>query len=224
MTAAIVKAGKLSSISIMVAGVFFTVGSLPFVATWIGATPAAWLCLIGILSFTWGATLLMRVLGNPQMLSEPAGAPLTWISCVTQYIGAFLFIANCIQSIRAAVLDLPTPVPGWLMDALGSIMFMISCSLSVAAVWSRKPATRAQKLTDAANWVYLLGAVAFLVGVAYGWGALYGGEKAGADIDGYATAAGATLYFIGALLSYIAAADEAPSVRHVSLTPSTAGN
>ncbi len=165
-----------------VGSAFFAVATAPGVATVAGAGAANALCFIGSWFFTTAAWIQLR-------LSDRG---VGWWSSAVQFAGTVLFNVSTAASVWAHTIHAERD-DVWAPDATGSLAFLVSAVLAVAAL-GRSAGSAADRQ---AGWINLLGSVAFGVSA----------------VSAFVNTSGATLdeplanlgTFIGALCFLIAA-------------------
>lgn len=132
---------------------FFASATAPGFAAWAGAGPANLLCFAGSWFFTVAAWMQLDLTDRAKRVE--------WSAAAVQFVGTVLFNlstgaavwAHAVQTERRDV---------WVPDATGSLMFLISGVLAMAAVTAAgAPDLRSREwVADAVN---LIGCVAFAV-------------------------------------------------------------
>lgn len=133
---------------------FFASATLPGFAAWAGAGPANLLCFVGSWFFTVAAWMQLDLTERAKRVE--------WVSPAVQFVGTVLFNlstgaavwAHAVQTERRDV---------WVPDATGSLMFLISGALAMAAVTVACGAPDLRSREWVAGAVNLIGCVAFAV-------------------------------------------------------------
>jgi hypothetical protein len=174
----------------------FAIATAPGLTGLIGAGAANWLCFVGSWFFTTAGWMQLRLSGA-EWTTE-------WMSAATQFLGTILFNVSTGSAVVAhAVLTERRLV--WAPDATGSAAFLISGMLGVLAV-SIGIGRLALKSRDwQAEWINLIGCVAFGVSAVAAFVTL-----AGVTVDATLANLGT---FIGALCFLVAALLILPRVR-----------
>jgi hypothetical protein len=129
---------------------FFALATVPGSSATVGAGATNWLCFIGSWFFTTAAWMQL-------MLSK---SKLEWLSAAIQFAGTILFNI----STGAAVWAHATGVRRhyvWAPDALGSIAFLVSAALGVAAATIAIGLIALGSRDWQAEWINMIGSIAF---------------------------------------------------------------
>lgn len=140
-----------------------------------------------------------------------------WANLI-QPLGAFAFIGSCVQAQVAAVDHTPAAAPGWQLNFVGSVLFMVSSSMALMTLKGLPAHNRQDTLTRWSSVTYLLGSALFMVGSCFAVVATVNDSSALAQVYGYSTAAGAVGFAVGAYLGLRAASGVPPTFRHMSFT------
>lgn len=126
----------------------FALATVPGFAPTAGAGAANGLCFAGSFFFTSAAWL--------QLVRSRTGSRLEWLSAATQFMGTLLFNVSTGAAVWAhAVTEQRHLV--WAPDATGSVAFLVSGALGIAAVGHMAPRSRDWQ----AQWVNMIGCLAF---------------------------------------------------------------
>ncbi|MET0898534.1 MAG: hypothetical protein ABWY45_11540 [Mycobacterium sp.] len=165
---------------------FFAVATLPA----IGPSPAAAnvLCFIGSWFFTTAAWMQL-------VRADPAGR-CEWYSAATQFAGTVLFNVSTGSAVWAQAVTAERRFV-WAPDATGSVAFLVSGALGLAAVGVLAHPSRDRL----AAWINMVGCIAFGVSAvgAFVWKS---GATADAVLADLGTFLGALCFLAAALLSY----------------------
>lgn len=130
----------------------FALATAPGLTGLLGTAGANWLCFVGSWFFTTAGWMQLRLCGA-EWTTE-------WMSAVTQFLGTILFNVSTGSAVLAHAVSTERRLV-WAPDATGSIAFLISGVLGVLAV-SVAIGRLALKSRDwQAEWINLLGCVAF---------------------------------------------------------------
>ncbi|MEN2741574.1 hypothetical protein ABCS02_27640 [Microbacterium sp. X-17] len=177
----------LSDASFAVGSVCFAVAALPSVAAALGAIVTNVVFVVGSVFFTLGAGL---ALGVPNRSSS-----------IIQFVGTLFFNGSTTIALAAAVPAGAAGGTGWRPDAYGSICFLVSSLIAVAAV-ARQHGSRRDGAGAVLN---LLGSVLF------GFAAVGAFELPGTDTllsafwTGVGTVGGAVCFLVAAVLGLLPA-------------------
>jgi hypothetical protein len=130
----------------------FALATLPGFSAAAGAGAANWLCFVGSWFFTTAAGMQL-VLATPSRKLE-------WLSAAIQFAGTVLFNV----STGAAVWAHATGVRRhyvWAPDALGSVAFLVSAALGVAAASIAIGLIAMGSRDWQAEWINMIGSIAF---------------------------------------------------------------
>jgi hypothetical protein len=131
---------------------FFALATMPGFSAVGGAGATNWLCFIGSWFFTIAAWMQVMLSGPPLKLE--------WLSAAIQFAGTVLFNI----STGSAVLAHATGVRRhyvWAPDALGSIAFLVSAALGVAAATIAIGLIAVGSRDWQAEWINMIGSIAF---------------------------------------------------------------
>ena len=177
----------LSDVSFAVGSVCFAFAALPSVADALGAVVTNVVFVVGSVFFTLGAGL---ALGVPNRSSS-----------IIQFVGTLFFNLSTSVALAAAIPASAGGGTGWRPDAYGSICFLVSSLIAVAAV-ARQRGSRRDGLGAVLN---LLGSVLF------GFAAVGAFELPGTDTllspfwTGVGTVGGAVCFLVAAVLGLLPA-------------------
>ena len=182
---------------------FFAAATVPGFSAVAGAGATNWLCFIGSWFFTTAAAIQLVLSGQPWKLE--------WLSAAIQFIGTVLFNV----STGAAVWAHATGVRRhyvWTPDALGSIAFLVSATLGVAAVTIAAGLIASGSREWQAGWINMIGSIAFGVS-AVGAFVRRTGVTEDALVANLGTFLGALCFLAAALLVLPRFRERAPSLR-----------
>lgn len=131
---------------------FFALATLPGFSAVAGAGAANWLCFIGSWFFTSAAWMQLA-------LATPA-AKLEWLSAAIQFAGTVLFNISTGSAVWAHATGVRRHYV-WAPDALGSIAFLVSAALGVAAATIAIGLIAFGSRDWQAEWVNMVGSIAF---------------------------------------------------------------
>jgi hypothetical protein len=151
------KMGTLATLSrqcwlFAVGSAFFAAATVPGFSAVAGAGAANWLCFVGSWFFTVAAVMQLT-------LAEPS-SKLEWLSAAIQFAGTVLFNI----STGAAVWAHATGVRRhyvWAPDAMGSVAFLVSAALGVAAATIAIGLIALGSRDWQAEWINMIGSIAF---------------------------------------------------------------
>ncbi|MCV7344332.1 hypothetical protein [Mycolicibacterium rhodesiae] len=135
-----------------VGSAFFAAATVPGFSAVAGAGAANWLCFAGSCFFT-AAAWMQLILATPPWKLE-------WLSAAIQFAGTVLFNI----STGAAVWAHATGVRRhyvWTPDALGSVAFLVSAALGVAAATIAVGLIALGSRDWQAEWINMIGSIAF---------------------------------------------------------------
>ena len=164
----------------------FAIATVPALPAWSGAGLANLLCFVGSWFFTTAAWM--------QLMLSPKGTE--WVSATAQFAGTIMFNLSTGSALWAHAVT-PHRRLVWVPDATGSTAFLVSGVLGVVAVSATVGVVALRSRNWQAEWINLIGCVAFGVSAA---GAYV--TRAGVTEDAVLANAGT---FVGALC-FLAAA------------------
>lgn len=130
----------------------FALATVPGFAAVAGAGAANALCFAGSFFFTSAAWV--------QLVRSRAGSRLEWLSATTQFMGTLLFNVSTGAAVWAhAVTEQRRLV--WAPDATGSVAFLVSGALGIAAVSVTAGYFAPRSRDWQVQWVNMIGCVAF---------------------------------------------------------------
>jgi hypothetical protein len=135
-----------------VGSALFAAATVPGFAAAAGAGPANWLCFVGSWFFTAAA-------GMQLMLSTPP-LKLEWLSAAIQFAGTVLFNISTGAAVWAHTSGVRRHYV-WAPDALGSIAFLVSAALGVAAATIAVGLIALGSRDWQAEWINMIGSIAF---------------------------------------------------------------
>jgi hypothetical protein len=131
---------------------FFALATLPGLSAVAGAGVTNWLCFIGSWFFTTAAWMQL-------MLAEPP-LKLEWLSAAIQFAGTILFNLSTGSAVWAHATGVRRHYV-WAPDALGSLAFLISAALGVAAATIAIGLIALGSRDWQAEWINMIGSIAF---------------------------------------------------------------
>ncbi|SEJ23050.1 YrhK family protein [Demequina mangrovi] len=140
----------------------FLVGATPLYADAVGAVVANATFAVGSVLFTGAALLQLLLSGRrpPRAASSRADA-YDWWAAAIQLGGTVLFNVSTFRAWRAAVARPDEVGVGWTADAWGSLAFLVSSALALAALSRRHELWDVLARTPGAVWLNAAGSVAF---------------------------------------------------------------
>ncbi|MCV7216632.1 hypothetical protein H7J51_15220 [Mycobacterium crocinum] len=137
----------------------FAIGSALFAAATVpgfsavaGAGAGNWLCFIGSWFFTAAAGMQLK-LANPT-------SKLEWLSAAIQFAGTILFNISTGAAVWAHAIGVRRHYV-WAPDAMGSIAFLVSAALGVAAATIAVGLIALGSRDWQAEWINMIGSIAF---------------------------------------------------------------
>ncbi|EHB49964.1 hypothetical protein MycrhDRAFT_5351 [Mycolicibacterium rhodesiae JS60] len=131
---------------------FFALATLPGLSAVAGAGATNWLCFIGSWFFTAAAWMQL-------MLSAPRQR-LEWLSAAIQFAGTILFNISTGSAVWAHATGVRRHYV-WAPDALGSIAFLVSAALGVAAATIAIGLIALGSRDWQSEWINMIGSIAF---------------------------------------------------------------
>ncbi|OYN80248.1 hypothetical protein [Mycolicibacterium sphagni] len=129
---------------------FFAAATVPGFSAAAGAGATNWLCFIGSWFFTSAAWMQL-------MLSKPK---LEWLSAAIQFAGTVLFNISTGTAVSAHATAVRRHYV-WAPDAFGSIAFLVSAALGVAAASIAIGLIALGSRDWQAEWINMIGSIAF---------------------------------------------------------------
>ncbi|WP_240665863.1 hypothetical protein [Agromyces sp. LHK192] len=180
----------------------FFVGALPWYASAVGAVATNATFFVGSVCFTAAAFIQLALSGRKVPDSRMGAADRAdWWAAAIQFVGTLLFNVSTAAALAAAIARPDDVGVGWRPDAWGSVAFLVSSGLAVAAardrgrLWDR----------DARTWhgtgLNLLGSIAFGVSAIGAYVIPETGELRDELAANAGTAIGALCFLVAALLS-----------------------
>lgn len=173
-----------------IGSLFFAVATMPGMSASAGAGLTNLLCFVGSWFFTTAGWMQL-------VLSGPA-LRIGWLSAAVQFAGTILFNISTGAALWAHAVK-PERRLVWAPDALGSIAFLISGVLGVVAVTAAVGLFELRSRDWQAEWINLLGCVAFGVS-ALGAFVAASGVTEDALLANAGTFVGALCFFVAAIL------------------------
>jgi hypothetical protein len=131
---------------------FFALATLPGFSAGAGTGATNWLCFIGSWFFT-AAALMQFVLCGPSLKLE-------WLSAAIQFVGTVLFNISTGTAVWAHATGVRRHYV-WAPDAMGSIAFLVSAALGVAAATIAIGLIALGSRDWQAEWINMIGSIAF---------------------------------------------------------------
>ncbi|MET0726133.1 MAG: hypothetical protein ABWY36_07260 [Leifsonia sp.] len=178
----------------------FLLGALPFYQEAVGVVATDVTFFIGALLFTAGAFIQLALSGRKPPRSGASRPDLfDWWATAVQFAGTLFFNLSTTQALTAA-LGSGTHT-GWRPDAIGSILFLVSSGLGLAATLERSalwdPEARAWRCT----WFNMFGSVFFGISAIGAYVVPTTNDPASLFWANLGTALGAVCFLAAALLS-----------------------
>ncbi|MGR2752310.1 hypothetical protein [Agromyces arachidis] len=140
----------------------FIVGAVPNYAETAGPVGVGLTFFVGSIFFTLAAFIQLTLSGRPRPRRGADRADLTdWWAAAVQFGGTLLFNWSTFWAMVAAFADPTRLGVGWRPDALGSIAFLASSGLAVAATRQRGRLWDPDARTWHGTWLNLVGSVFF---------------------------------------------------------------
>ncbi|WP_307858483.1 YrhK family protein [Microbacterium flavescens] len=180
----------------------FLAGSLPSYADWAGAVWTNVTFFVGSIFFTLAALIQLILSGRRPPRGDTGRADRAdWWSAAIQFAGTLLFNVSTVGALLAAIARPDAVGVGWRPDAWGSLAFLVSSALAVAAtrdrglLWDR----------DARTWhgtgLNMIGSIAFGVSAVAAYVVPSTGDLVSEQWTNLGTAIGAVCFFTAAVLS-----------------------
>jgi hypothetical protein len=174
-----------------IGSLLFALATMPGVSATVGAGLPNLLCFIGSWFFTTAGWMQL-------VLSGPASR-IGWASAAVQFVGTLLFNISTGASLWAHAVR-PERHFVWAPDAFGSVAFLVSGVLGVVAVTVAVGAFELKSRDWQAEWINLVGCIAFGVSALGAW-VTASGVTADALLANAGTFVGALCFLIAALLA-----------------------
>ncbi|WP_431279954.1 hypothetical protein [Leifsonia poae] len=145
-----------------IGSLFFLVGAVPFYATAVGVPFDNLTFFVGALFFTAAAFVQLALSGRrPPRRATNRADLYDWYAAAIQFVGTLFFNVSTTEALITA-LDPETRVnSGWRPDAFGSVCFLLSSGLAVAATTKRDRLWDPSARTWRCTWLNMLGSVFF---------------------------------------------------------------
>jgi hypothetical protein len=145
-----------------IGSLFFLVGALPFYAEWAGAVGVGVTFFAGSLWFTAAGFIQLRLSGRRLPRGQANRADRAdWWSAAVQFAGTLLFNLSTGAALAAAIAAPDDIGAGWRPDAWGSLAFLVSSALAVAATRERLALWDREARTWHGTWLNMIGSIAF---------------------------------------------------------------
>jgi hypothetical protein len=168
----------------------FAVATMPGVSASVGAGLSNLLCFVGSWFFTTA--------GWMQLVLSDRALRIGWLSAAVQFVGTILFNISTGSALWAHAVK-PERRLVWAPDALGSIAFLVSGVFGVVAITAVVGVFELKSRDWQAEWINLLGCVAFGVSALGAW-VTASGVTADALFANAGTFVGALCFLAAALL------------------------
>lgn len=140
----------------------FAVGALPWFASAVGGVATNATFFVGSILFTLAGGIQLLLSGRrPPRLGATRGDLLDWWAAAVQSLGTVLFNVSTFMALVASIRTPDAIGVGWRSDAWGSVAFLVSGILALAAARRRDELWHLQARTPEAAWLNMLGSVAF---------------------------------------------------------------
>ncbi|MDN4474375.1 hypothetical protein QQX09_00745 [Demequina sp. SYSU T00192] len=140
----------------------FIVGALPWYADAVGAIATGVTFFTGSLLFTAAGLIQLLLSGRrAPRRGAPAGDRLDWWAAAVQAVGTLLFNISTFVALLAAIAAPDAVGIGWRSNAWGSLAFLVSGVLALAASRRRDELWHIRARTPEAAWLNMAGSVAF---------------------------------------------------------------
>lgn len=180
----------------------FLAGSLPFYAAWAGDVGTNVTFFVGSLFFTLAAFIQLSLSGRSVPHRQMAHPDLVdWWAAAIQFAGTLLFNLSTGAALAAAISQPDAVGVGWKPDAWGSVAFLVSSSLAIAATKDRGRLWDPDARTWHGTGLNFLGSVAFGVSAVGAYVVPSTGDLASEEWANAGTAIGALCFFVAAMLS-----------------------
>jgi hypothetical protein len=151
------RVGTLATLSrqcwlFAVGSAFFAAATVPGSSALFGAGATNWLCFVGSWFFTAAAGM--------QLLLATPSLKLEWLSAAIQFVGTVLFNISTGSAVWAHATGVRRHYV-WAPDALGSVAFLVSAALGVAAATIAIGLIAMGSRDWQAEWINMLGSIAF---------------------------------------------------------------
>ncbi|MBB3753176.1 hypothetical protein FHT44_005695 [Mycolicibacterium sp. BK634] len=131
---------------------FFALATVPGFSAVAGAGATNWLCFIGSWFFTAAAWMQLMLATPPRKLE--------WLSAAIQFAGTVLFNVSTGTAVWAHATGVRRHYV-WAPDALGSVAFLVSAALGVAAATIAIGLIALGSRDWQAEWINMIGSIAF---------------------------------------------------------------
>jgi hypothetical protein len=140
----------------------FLAGALPFYAEWAGAVGVGVTFFVGSLFFTVAGFIQLSLSGRrPPRKTTNRADRTDWWSAAVQFVGTLCFNLSTGAALATAIAAPHDTGAGWRPDAYGSIAFLVSSALAVAATRQRLALWDREARTWHGTWLNMLGSIAF---------------------------------------------------------------
>ncbi|WP_062464694.1 hypothetical protein [Demequina soli] len=140
----------------------FMVGALPWFQEAAGAVATGVTFFVGSLLFTGAGAIQLLLSGRrPPRPTATTGDRYDWWAAAVQSLGTVLFNVSTLAALLGAVATPGAVGIGWRSDAWGSLAFLVSGALALAAARRRHELWHVRARTPEAAWLNMVGSVAF---------------------------------------------------------------
>ncbi len=140
----------------------FIVGALPWCADAVGAVATGVTFFTGSVLFTVAGAIQLLLSGRHVPRSGATAADrFDWWSAAVQSVGTVLFNVSTLAALFAAIAAPDAVGTGWRSNAWGSLAFLVSGALALAAARRRHELWHVRARTPQAAWLNMIGSVAF---------------------------------------------------------------
>lgn len=192
-----------------IGSLLFMLGSVPAYALAVGPVLDALTFFVGSVFFTLAAAVQLALSGRP-LLRRDSNRPDVedWLSTAVQFAGTILFNVSTLVVLITAMTSSTRGEDGWRPDAFGSVAFLASSALAVAATTQRDRLWDPHARTWRCTWLNMAGAVLFAASAVGAFVAPSTGTMVSLFWANAGTFTGALCFFTAALLSRRIAASE----------------
>ncbi|MDR6905891.1 hypothetical protein J2X63_001577 [Agromyces sp. 3263] len=190
----------------------FVAGALPAYVEWVGAVWVGITFFVGSLFFTAAGFIQLSLSGRrPPRADSSLADRADWWSAAIQFVGTLCFNVSTGVALAAAIARPDTIGAGWRPDAFGSIAFLVSSALAVAATRHRLLLWDPHARTWHGAWLNMVGSVAFAVSAVGAYVVPETDDYVSLFWANFGTLIGGLCFFTAAILS------RRPLVRHERL-------
>ncbi len=140
----------------------FALGALPWYASAVGTVATDATFFVGSILFTLAGAIQLLLSGRrPPRRGTSGGDLFDWWAAAIQSLGTALFNVSTFAALRSAIATPDALGAGWRSDAWGSLAFLASGALALAASRRRHELWHIRARTPEAAWLNMVGSVAF---------------------------------------------------------------